>query len=98
MGRDEPLTDNTKVTSATWRDLKIAGMNPKKEEEKWWQNAADNDRIICERLIAAQKEQGDMLPLKDKFYREKDVVYKDAMKRAKQMEKLFRDDLKVNDV
>ena len=95
MGGQEPLTDETKVTSAVWRDLKIAAMDPKKEEEKWWQNAANNDREMCKRLIAAQKEQGNMLPLKDKFYREKDVVYKDAMKRAKKMENLFRDDLKI---
>ena len=36
MGRDSPLTDDTKVTSAVWRDLKIPAMDEKREEEKWW--------------------------------------------------------------
>ena len=57
MGRDEPLTEDTKVTSAVWKDIRISAMDEKKEEEKWWQNAADHDRQMCKRLIDAQKEQ-----------------------------------------
>ena len=38
------------------------------------------------------------LPLEGKSYREKDVVYKDAIPRAERTEKFFREELKVEEV
>lgn len=61
------LSDGTEVNGRTWKQLRLRAFRDQFKTSIFWKKCSDQDRATLEQLIEAQRNQGDMEPLRLQF-------------------------------